>query len=117
MVQTAAFALCNMIRGQNPRLNEAFDSGIVEPVLLHLTSPVCFGDHNDHNSVIQLYTSEVATLLFNIKVKAIVVEVTWLLTYLTAQGEPYLKILIEAGLIQSLVSLNAFQKKTFLFIS
>jgi hypothetical protein len=40
VVQTAAFALCNLLRGQNPPIREAFDAGILPPLLHALTHPV-----------------------------------------------------------------------------
>lgn len=42
VVQTAAFALCNLLRGQNARMNEAFDAGILPPLLRLLALAVPF---------------------------------------------------------------------------
>jgi len=64
------------MRGQHPRINEAFDAGILPLLLSTLTHP----------------SNEV------------VIEVLWLLSYLTAHGEPFLRPLVDNHLIPRLVS-------------
>ncbi|KAL1916649.1 uncharacterized protein VTP21DRAFT_5353 [Calcarisporiella thermophila] len=76
LVQTACFALSNLARGANPRLDDFFDAGISELLFQHLAK-------DEAGEVIS--------------------EVSWVLTYLTCKNEQNILRLIREGLVPLLV--------------
>ncbi|KAL6073182.1 Importin subunit alpha [Balamuthia mandrillaris] len=83
VAHTAAFGLCNLARGQNPKLMEFYNAGVIEPLVHQLTS-----------------CTEAPVL----------VEVVWLLTYLTTGGTSCIAPLMQAGLathLQRIIELCA----------
>jgi len=82
VVRTAAFALANLARGQDPRLGEFFAANIAPPLVRQITSSL----------------------------ENVVIEVAWLMTYLTAGSEQFSKKLVDEGLLPHISKLLQSQE-------
>ncbi|KAF4029763.1 Armadillo/beta-catenin-like repeat [Phytophthora infestans] len=81
LAKTSAWALSNLARGFETSAKPFVDAGLVPVVVKGLSQPPCSATFSED----------------------IVVEVVWLLSFLTAREDEYLKLMLENGLVDLLV--------------